>query len=458
MTETAKGSLHKILGLGFGLALAFGGTVGVGILRLPGTLAGALGDSRLIIACWIVGGLYALLGAVAVAELSAMYPQSGGFYVYAQRAFGNGAGFVVGWSDWINNVASLSYAAITAAVFLGVLWTPAAAHPQVISISTLVAFTALHWLGLRIGSTSTRIISVTVGLMFMVLVVGCFLAPAAPALAPTAAAAVNVEGTSVLASAASLPLFSLGMLTALVTALRAVLVTYDGWYSPIYLAEENKDPATTMPRAIVGGTLLVAALYIVLNMAFLRVLPLSVLAHSELPAADAARIILPRGGAELVTVISLLTVLSLVNAVMLMTPRILLAIGRDGFFTQKAATVSAGGTPRVALMLSSLASAILILCGTFNQIIALAAVLFLLNYVSAYSAMFVLRRREPLAVRPYRAFGFPYTTGIVLLGSVLFLVAAVVDDYQSGMVAAALLVACVPIYLWLARRRGITRA
>ena len=458
MTETAKGSLHKILGLGFGLALAFGGTVGVGILRLPGTLAGALGDSRLIIACWIVGGLYALLGAVAVAELSAMYPQSGGFYVYAQRAFGNGAGFVVGWSDWINNVASLSYAAITAAAFLGVLWTPAAAHPQVISISTLVAFTALHWLGLRIGSTSTRIISVTVGLMFMVLVVGCFLAPAAPALAPAAAAAVNVESTSVLASAASLPLFSLGMLTALVTALRAVLVTYDGWYSPIYLAEENKDPATTMPRAIVGGTLLVAALYIVLNMAFLRVLPLSVLAHSELPAADAARIILPRGGAELVTVISLLTVLSLVNAVMLMTPRILLAIGRDGFFTQKAATVSAGGTPRVALVLSSLASAVLILCGTFNQIIALAAVLFLLNYVSAYSAMFVLRRREPLTVRPYRAFGFPYTTGIVLLGSVLFLVAAVVDDYQSGMVAAALLVACVPIYLWLARRRGITRA
>ncbi len=455
MTETPKGSLRKILGLGFGLALAFGGTVGVGILRLPGTLAAALGDSRLIIACWIIGGLYALLGAVAVAELSAMCPQSGGFYVYARRAFGNGAGFVVGWSDWINNVASLSYAAITAAVFLGVLWAPAAAHPQTVSITVLAVFTALHWLGLRIGSTSTRIISVTVGVMFMVLVVGCFLVPAAPALAPALApAAGNAASASVVVSAASLPLLSLGMLTALVTALRAVLVTYDGWYSPIYLAEENKDPATTMPRAIVGGTLLVAALYIVLNLAFLRVLPLSVLAHSELPAADAARIILPRGGAELVTVISLLTVLSLVNAVMLMTPRILLAIGRDGFFTQKAATVSAGGTPRVALVISSLAATLLILCGTFNQIIALAAVLFLLNYVSAYSAMFVLRRREPLTVRPYRAFGFPYTTGIVLLGSVLFLVAAVVDDYQSGMAAAALLGGCVPIYLWLARSRA----
>ena len=245
------------------------------------------------------------------------------------------------------------------------------------------------------------------------------------------------------------------MLAALVTALRSVLVTYDGWYSPIYLAEENADPATTMPRAIVGGTLLVAALYIVINIAFLRVLPLSVLAHSELPAADAARIVLPRGGAMLVTLISLLTVLSLVNAVMLMTPRILLAIGRDGFFTQKAAAVSAGGTPRVALVLSSLASALLISLGTFNQIIALAAVLFLLNYVSAYAAMFVLRRREPLTLRPYRAFGFPYTTGIVLVGSVLFLIAAVADDHQSGLVALGLLVASIPIYLWLERKRGI---
>ena len=89
------------------MAMVFGGTVGVGILRLPGTLAAALGDSRLIILFWIVGGLYSLLGAVAVAELAAMLPEAGGFYVYARRAFGNGPGFVVGWSDWVNQVASL---------------------------------------------------------------------------------------------------------------------------------------------------------------------------------------------------------------------------------------------------------------------------------------------------------------------------------------------------------------
>jgi len=436
--------LRRILGLGFGLALAFGGTVGVGILRLPGTLAAALGDSRLIVSFWIIGGLYALLGAVAAAELAAMMPEAGGFYVYARRAFGNGPGFVVGWSDWVNQVATLAYGPLTAAVFLGALWPPVLAAPRATAIAVLAAFTALHWSGLRIGSSLTRLISIAVGLMLMVIVVGCFLTPA------VAASGAPPPVTSAIA----LPLFSLGMLAAVVTALRAVFLTYDGWYSPIYLAEESTQPALTLPRSIIGGTVLIAVLYVLINIAFLRVLPLPVLAASDLPAADAARLILPRGGAELVTVISLLTVLSLINAVLLMAPRILLAIGRDGFFTQKAAQVSAGGTPRVALGVTSIAAAGLIMSGTFEQIIAIAAVLFLLNYVSAYSALFVLRRREPSAPRPYRAMGYPATTTIVLGGCLLLWIAAVAQDRRSGLFAALLLAACAPVYIWIARRRG----
>ena len=175
MIQTAR-PLTRILGLGFGLAMVFGGTVGVGILRLPGTLAAALGDSRLIVLFWILGGLYSLLGAVAVAELAAMLPEAGGFYVYARRAFGNGPGFVVGWSDWVNQVASLAYGALTAAAFAGQLWPAVAVKPRALAIAIIGGFTLLHWAGLRIGSTLTRIISLTVGLMLMVLVVGCFLA------------------------------------------------------------------------------------------------------------------------------------------------------------------------------------------------------------------------------------------------------------------------------------------
>jgi APA family basic amino acid/polyamine antiporter len=437
-------SLRRILGLGFGLAMVFGGTVGVGILRLPGTLAAALGDSHLIVLFWILGGLYALLGAVAVAELAAMLPQAGGFYVYARRAFGNGAGFVVGWSDWFNQVASLAYASITASTFLAALWPPAAPHARLCAVLIILSFTALHWVGLRIGSTLTRLISTAIGLMMLVLVVASFLSPPA-----------NAPATPMPMTAVSLPLFSMSMLLALVTALRAVLLTYDGGYSPIYLAEENTDPAHTLPRALIGGTLVVMALYVLINIALLRVLPLSVLASSTLPAADAARIVLPRGGAELITVISLLTVLSLVNAVLLIAPRVLFAVGRDGFFTPKAAAVSAGGTPRVALAVSSGAGVALILSGTFEQIIALATVLFLLNYIAVYVALFVLRRREPALQRPYRAFGYPFSTGIVLGGCLLVLIAAVLEDVPATIAAVLLLLGCAPVYAWIARRRRL---
>ena len=424
--------------------MAFGGTVGVGILRLPAMLASTLGDSRLIVVFWVLGGVYALLGAVTVAELAAMLPEAGGFYVYARRAFGNGSGFVVGWSDCFNQIAALSYNVLAAATFVGELWPATLAAPRAVAIGIIAAFTLLHWVGLSIGSTLTRLISVSVGATLMILVVGCFVITPAT----SAAAAAPLVG-----SAVTLPFASVAMLGAAVAALRSVFVAYDGWYSPIYMAEESTQPTRTIPRAMIVGTLVVAAFYVVINIAILRVLPLSVIAASPLPAADAARLVMPHGGALLVTVISLLTVLSLSNATLLMAPRIMLAIGRDGFFTRKAAEVSAGGTPRLALVVTSLASIAMILSGTFDEIVAVAAVLFLLNYVSAYVAAIVLRRREPTLPRPYRAAGFPWTTLIVLAGCIALWVAIVLEDIPAGKYAAVLLVGCIPVYAWLARRR-----
>jgi APA family basic amino acid/polyamine antiporter len=448
MTNTAVRPLHRILGLGFGLALAFGSAVGVGILRLPGTLAGALGDSRLIVLFWVLGGLYALLGAVAVAELAAMMPTAGGFYVYARRAFGDRGGFVIGWSDWINNVSGLAYQTITAASFLGALWAPAATHNRVVALSILLVFTGLHWVGLRLGRAVTGGISVSVGLMLLMLAVGCFFATPVPALTATAPAT----------SAASLPLMSLAMVAVIVTALRSVLLAFDGWYGPIYVAEESTDPTRTLPRAIIGGTLLVAALYLVINIAFVRVLPLPVLAASHLPAADAASILLPRGGVEVVTAISLATVLSVMNATLMVTPRILVGLSRDGLGTQKAAAVSVSGTPRFALGLSAVAAALLVMTGTFEQVVALSAIVFVFNYISAYAAVFVLRRREPTLPRPYHAVGFPLSTAVVLLGSVLFLAAAVAEDHRSAIIAATLLIASILAYEFIVRRRPIAQA
>ncbi len=433
-----RSPLVRILGLGFGVAVIFGGTVGVGILRLPGTIAGELRSFWLILAIWAAGALYALLGAISLSELGTAMPQAGGFYIYARRAFGPAVGFATGWADWLNNCAVVAYGAVTAAEYLGVLFAPLAAWPQAVALGLLVLFCGLHLVGLKLSSRIQQFTSSITALTFLLLAGACLL-HAAPQIA---AAGAGLRGIGFWEK-----------LVPMVAALRAIVVTYDGWYEAIYFTEEDTDAAHHLPRAMIGGVPIVLALYLVMNLAFLHVLTIPTLAGSTLPAADAARIVFPAWGGRFVTVLSLLTLLSLMNAVLLGAPRILVAIGRDGLFTERAARVGAGGTPVTAMLLSAGMAGLLAASGRFDEIIAIAAILVAGMYAANYIAVFVLRAREPEMVRPFRAWGYPVTTALVLAGSVVFLVAAVHDDPVSAWRAAALLGLAVPVYAWMWRRK-----
>ena len=164
-------SLMRVMGVGFSIALAFGNTIGVGILRLPGSVAAALHDPVLVIAVWVTGGVYALLGAVSVAELAAMTPLSGGFYVYSRRAFGPRFGFAVGWNDWLATSVTCAYVSLTAVDFLGALVPSVAAHPQATAIALIALFTAINWVGVRSGGAVQNMVSGLVGLMLVGLAV-----------------------------------------------------------------------------------------------------------------------------------------------------------------------------------------------------------------------------------------------------------------------------------------------
>jgi APA family basic amino acid/polyamine antiporter len=444
--------LARILGLGFGVAVIFGGTVGVGILRLPGTIAGQLNNYWLILLAWVIGGVYALLGAVSVAELGAAMPQAGGFYVYSKRVFGPATGFAMGWADWLNNCAVVAYGASAAAEYVvalvpGLLGSKAIVQTA-IALGLLSLFCCLHWFGLRLSSGIQKLTSSVTAITFIALAVACLLhtgtqqipAPQAPAQA----------------------IGFIAMLAPIVAALRAIIVTYDGWYEAIYFTEEDTDAARHLPKAMIGGVLLVMGLYLLMNLAFLHVLSIPALAASKLPAADAASIVFPawsRGlGSQFVTVLSLLTLLSLMNAVLLGAPRILFAIGRDGLFSENAARVSTGGTPRPAMLVSAGLAAAFVASGRFEDIIAVAAILVALMYCVNYVAVIVLRRREPQLLRPFRAWGYPWTTTLVLVGSIAFLIADVHDDPISAIRAAVLLVIAIPTYAWMRRRikfRGV---
>ena len=433
----------RILGLGFGLAVVFGSTVGVGILRLPGMVAAQLGNSWLILAVWIAGGVYTLLGAVSIAELAAMLPQTGGFYVYAKRAFGTAAGFTVGWGDWLNNCAVLAFGSVAAAEYLSALISRLAGHETVVALLLLTSLTLVHWIGLRLSSVVLQLSCSATALTLIVLACACLFHRGAG----------NSAFHQPLATA---PSSALAIFAALIVAFRAVIVTYDGWYEAIYFAEEDKNPTRNLPRAMIGGVVLIVALYLLMNVAFLLVMPMRELAASKLPAADAAQIVFASRpfaalSGEFVTLLSLLTLISLVNSVMLGAPRILFAVGRDGLFTERVTTVSATGTPRPALLLSSLAAAVLVASGTFENIVTIAAFFVVSIYCLNYAAVFALRQREPEAPRPFRAWGYPWSTGIVLLGSFLFLVAAIHGDPITALRAFALLAISVPVYLWMKR-------
>ena len=411
-----KGTLLHILGVSFGIAGAIGGTIGAGILRTPGLVAAQLGSAELIVAAWVAGGIYALLGAISVAELGASLPQAGGWYVYARRAFGKHVGFTVGWMDWLGNCAALAWVSITIGEYSAALAPSLSNSIKAIAIIVLIFFSLIHLLGVRAGSGSQKVFSLVKALAFLALVAACFVLGGKNSGASSTQAAVVSPSTAVA--------FSI----AVVFALQAVIATYDGWYGPIYFAEEFSEPARDIPRSLFGGVLAVICIYVLVNLALLYVLPLPQMAASNLPVADAAQTIFGAFSGQLVTALALISLLGLINAVTMVGPRILYGLSRDGLVFSKCTQVSRGGTPVVALMFTTLAAILLVLSGTFERLLGMTAFLYVAMYSTGFAAVFVLRKREPELPRPFRAWGYPWTTLIVFIGSLVFLIGATTTD------------------------------
>lgn len=401
----------------------------MGILRTPGDIAKQLPTPTLFIGVWILGGVYALLGAITVAELGTMIPRSGGWYVFVHRAMGNYPGFVVGWSDWLSTCGTLAVIAMVVGEYTAVLIPRLAGHDKSIALTVTLGFAALQWRGIRWGSVTQNVTSLLKTLIFAVIAVAAF---------------TYGGNTSV---GTSLPVrHGFALFGALIIALQGVLYTYDGWYGVIYFGEEVRNPKRDVLRSMIGGVLLIIAIYLVVNLAYVYVLPMSQLAGENFAAGAIANKIFGVYGDTTIRVLAILSLLSTINAYTLTAPRILYAMSCDELFARRAKRVNKGGTPTVTLLISTVV-AVLFIFRTFEQVLAALAFFFVANYTMAYLSVIVLRRREPDLPRPYRAWGYPWTTLTVLLGSVAFLVGAVISDLRDSLFALAILAASVPIFL-----------
>jgi APA family basic amino acid/polyamine antiporter len=417
-TPTRSG-LRRILGVGFGLAVIVGSTLGIGILRAPGLVAGQISNPSIILGLWLVGGLYTLLGAVCLAELGTMLPQTGGYYVYARRTFGESVGFAVGWTDWLTYCAVLGYVSIGIGEFTAVLVPSLAGLIKIVAVIALVGLVALQSAGIRVSSRFQEATTAIKFVAFLVVVI------AALVLAPATSAAAS--------SPAPPP-----SLVGVVVALQAVVITYGGWQSALYFTEEDRDPNRNLPRSMIAGVASVIVVYLLVNLALLSVLRIPDLARSTLPAADAAQILMGSRGRQIITVLSLVSLPPLLNAIMMIGTRILFAMGRDGLLWRRTADVTAGGAPLAATIVTTAVAVALIASGTFQKLVAIASLFLVFNYSVCCLALVVLRRREPGRARPFRAWGYPWSAGIVLLGAAAFLIAAVIGDTVNAGAALAL--------------------
>jgi APA family basic amino acid/polyamine antiporter len=426
--------LLRILGVGFGLAVTIGNTVGAGIFRAPGQVAEQLPDSRLYLAAWIIGGLYALLGALQIAELGTMIQRSGGQYVFARHALGDYAGFIVGWSDWISTCGTTAAVSILIGDFSGALVPALRDRTVPIAIVCTVVFAAIQWRGVRWGSAAQNVTSMLKAVLFAALCAAAF---------ALGGGASSVEQNLSFAP----PAQGLALATAFILALQSVVYTYDGWTGPVYFSEEMRDAAHDVPRAVIGGVLAVIAIYLLVNVAFLYVLPVSRIAGNEFAAGAVAAALFGSGGDRILLAVTILSMLSALNAYHLMASRVLLAMSRDGLFSRRAQAVNAGGTPTIALLLSAAVAVLFILSArTFQAVITVLAFFFVANYTLSFTSVFVLRHREPDRERPYRAWGYPWTTGAALAGSVAFLVGAIAGDTQHSVYALLVLALSYPLY------------
>jgi APA family basic amino acid/polyamine antiporter len=435
----ARGRLLRVLGVVFGLAVTVGITIGMGILRTPGEVAARLPNAWLFIGAWLLGGVYALFGAVSVAELGTMIPRSGGFYVFARRALGEYPGFVVGWSDWLSTCGTVAAVALVIGEYAGVLVPALAGRALTVASVTAIAFAVLQWRGVRWGSRSQELTSLLKTLAFAALIAACF-AFGGDSAGPTASPA----------SVSPSPAIPVGLsfLTALVLALQGIIYTYDGWYSTVYFGEEVRDTARNIPRAMIGSVLLVIGIYLLFNLALIYVLPLPQLAGQKLAAGAAAERIFGPRGATLIGVVAIVSLLASVNGNTLTAPRIIYAMSRDRLFWRGAARVNRGGTPTAALAVSTTVAVLMIVfSGTFERVLAALAFFFVTDYALVFLSVFALRRREPRAPRPYRAWGYPFTTALALAGSIAFLVGAVASDTENSVYALALLALSYPVYV-----------
>ena len=449
--------LRRDLGLWGAAAIVVGTVIGSGIFLVPKAMILRVGSPEMVFAVWIFGGLLSIFGALTYAELAAALPEAGGEYVYLREAYGPFFGFLYGWTQtWVAKSASIATLATAffyyLANFYPTLDNVMAAVPlpigpgggpleirsgQILAMAVILGLAGLNYFGVRFGGAVQVVVTIVK--------VGCILVLIAIGLTAPSASVANFS-TSVPAS---------GGFAGFFAALVAALWAYDGWNNVNMVASEIKNPQRNLPWALIGGVLLVMAIYLATNLAYFYVLPADAVATSDRVAAEMMRRVMGPTGAGAVSLAAMISIFAALNGSILSGSRVPYALARDGYFFQPYAVVHQKyRTPGNSILLLSAWSAVLVLSGRYEQLYTLVIFPSWILYAMAAASVIVLRKKRPDLHRPYKTIGYPVVPVVFVCVAVVLLASTLIDSPRESMLGLVVIALGVPFYLRWSRSRG----
>jgi APA family basic amino acid/polyamine antiporter len=433
----AAPSLAREIGLFGATMLVMGGIVGSGIFMNPYVVAGQVGTPALVLSAWAFGGLVALAGAFAYAELASLRPAVGGQYAYLREAYSPQVAFLYGWVLLlVTQSGGMAAVAVTLARYLGELVALPVSEAAV-ALVVLAALTAVNCLGVRAGSAVQSLLMVLKTLAILGLVATGF---------------VVFGGERVTLRPVLDRPPSLDLVAAFGAALVPVLFAYGGWQTSSFVMGELKRPERDMPRALLLGVAGVVVLYLSVNVVCLRALGADGLAASRAPASDVMRAALGERGARLIALGIVISTLGFLAQGILTAPRVYYAMARDGVFFRAVGELHPRTrVPVLAIALQGLVAGLIAVSGRYEQILNYVVSVDFIAMGLTGAALFVFRRRGETG--SFRAPGHPWTTAFFVL-SCWLVVAATIHRYpRDSLKGLAILALGLPVY-WLWSRRG----
>lgn len=434
--------LERQLTLTDATLLVVSSVIGVGVFLTPGSVADTLPHPGLVLAAWLVGGLLSLAGALANAELGGMFPHAGGDYVYLRQAFHPAAGFLVGWLSFFvifaGTVATLAIGFAEGLAYFIALDVPGQVG---VAIAVTLLVSVVNYLGVRLGA---RLNNVTAAAKIVALV---GLALIGPLFGHGDAANLRPLVTG----ASAVPFSAFGL------ALSPILFTYLGWNASVYVASEIRDPGRNIPRSLFLGLALCTAIYLLVNLAYLYALPIGVLRGTARVGEAAAVAFFGPAAGSIVAALVLLSIVSCLNANVMLGPRIIYAMALDGlFFAGMERVHQSRHTPHVAIIAQAVTVVGLILVlQRFPRVLDYTTFAIVLATMADTAALYVLRRRQPARARPYRAWGYPVVPAFYLLANAGIAAAMLWGRPMECAMALGVAATGLPFYalfVWMARR------